>query len=205
MTQAPQCKPQTLKGQPSPSTYLFWLCGLDDQNLRSWCTRLLQLLKSKRGSDVFTTANLSFQLSWQSNRSLGQAVIFSCNNIEELDDRLTDFTTGQKSISSISRQDSPRPVVLCFGGQISTFIGLDREVFDKFRLLQTYVDQCNEICLSLGLESIYPKIFERTPVSDIVKLQTMLFAIQYSCAKSWIDSRLQIAAVVGHSFGELQY
>lgn len=31
----------------------------------------------------------------------------------------------------------------------------------------------------------------------------MLFATQYSCARSWIDAGVRIAAVVGHSFGEL--
>lgn len=36
-----------------------------------------------------------------------------------------------------------------------------------------------------------------------MKLQTLLFAIQYSCAMSWIDCGIEVAAVVGHSFGEL--
>ena len=31
----------------------------------------------------------------------------------------------------------------------------------------------------------------------------MLFAIQYAYAKSWIDCNVRVAAVVGHSFGEL--
>jgi acyl transferase domain-containing protein len=36
-----------------------------------------------------------------------------------------------------------------------------------------------------------------------VKLRTALFAIQYSCAKSWINCGVEVAAVVGHTFGEL--
>lgn len=31
----------------------------------------------------------------------------------------------------------------------------------------------------------------------------MFFAIQYACAKSWIDSGLQPDAIIGHSFGQL--
>lgn len=61
----------------------------------------------------------------------------------------------------------------------------------------------NSVLESIGHGGIYPEIFQRTPVGDTVKLQTMLFAIQYSCAKVWIDSGVQVAAVVGHSFGEL--
>ena len=207
VTQAPSSKPEVVNGistKPLSSKYPFWLCGLDDQSLRTYSARLLQLLKSKSITDHhLTLADLSFQLSRQSNRSLGQALIISCSSVQELEEKLTAFAIGQKSISSISRQQAPRPVVLCFGGQISTYIGLDREVYENFKILRSHLDKCNETCLSLGLESIYPEIFERTPVSDIVKLQTMLFAIQHSCAKSWIDSGVQVAAVVGHSFGEL--
>ncbi|OJJ31274.1 hypothetical protein ASPWEDRAFT_72241 [Aspergillus wentii DTO 134E9] len=52
--------------------------------------------------------------------------------------------------------------------------------------MRNHLDQCN-VMLSLGLNGIYPDIFQRDPVQDIVKLQTMLFAMQYSCAKCWID------------------
>ncbi|KAH2842365.1 hypothetical protein KXW36_000569, partial [Aspergillus fumigatus] len=34
-------------------------------------------------------------------------------------------------------------------------------------------------------------------------LQLALFALQYACAATWIDCGAPVAAVVGHSFGEL--
>lgn len=104
---------------------------------------------------------------------------------------------------SVKTKKPPRPVVLCFGDQMSTFIGLDRKIYDGISLLRSHLDQCHAVLESMGLSGIYPDIFQRTPIEDPVKLDTMLFATQYSCAKSWIDAGVQVAAVIGHGFGEL--
>jgi acetyl esterase/lipase/acyl carrier protein len=50
---------------------------------------------------------------------------------------------------------------------------------------------------------MYPVIFEGRPVDDLVLLHCMLFATQYSTARSWIDSGLEIDTLVGHSFGQV--
>lgn len=194
-----------LSGGPLASKRPFWLCGLDEQSLRSYSAKLTQLLRSRSETDHrFTIANLSFQLFRQSNRSLSRVLILCCSSMDDLRNKMTAFASGREDISSIStRHEPPRPVILCFGGQTSTFVGLNREVYHQSKLLRSHLDRCDETCLSLGLKSIYPVIFDRTPVNDVVELQTMLFAIQCSSARSWIDSGVQVAAVVGHSFGEL--
>lgn len=179
----------------------FWLGGVDHQSLRTYAAKMVQFLRSRKDAR-FTIDNLAFQLSRQSNRSLGQALIFSCASVDELEAKLSSFADGRGDAPT-STQESPRPVILCFGGQTSNFIGLDREAYDHFKLLRTHIDHCHEVCLSLGLDGILPAIFERTPRASIVELQTMQFALQYSSAKSWIDSGVQVAALVGHSFGEL--
>jgi malonyl CoA-acyl carrier protein transacylase/SAM-dependent methyltransferase len=89
------------------------------------------------------------------------------------------------------------------GGQISTFIGLDQNVYNNIGILRTHLDNCNFILEENGFESLYPEIFGREPVQDPVKLQTMLFALQYSVAQTWLECGVEIAAIVGHSFGEL--
>ncbi|TVY85269.1 Citrinin polyketide synthase [Lachnellula suecica] len=205
VTQPPSNQPKKVTSdQRSTLKVPFWFSGLDEQSLRAYCTKLLALLRSNKGSDSrLTISNLSFQLSRQSNRSLNQALILSCNYVDELEEKLASFTGGRGGISSAARVVSPRPIVLCFGGQTSRFVGLDSEIFEQNKLLRTYLDKCNETCRSLGLASFYPAIFQKTPVEDIVQLQTMLFSIQYSSAKAWIDSGVRVASVVGHSFGEL--
>ncbi|MCJ1251634.1 hypothetical protein MMC30_008869 [Trapelia coarctata] len=194
---------QTAEMQSAGRKHPFWFCGLDEQSLRAYSARFRRFLRSKTVSAKnLSVANLAFNVSRQSNRSLGQALIFSCSSIEELEQKLAAFDNGDKTVSSIARQSS-RPVILCFGGQISTFIGLNRQVYESVKVLRTYLDQCDLVCQSIGLDGIYPEIFERTPVEDTVKLQTMLFAIQYSCAKTWMDCGIEVEAIVGHSFGEL--
>lgn len=55
----------------------------------------------------------------------------------------------------------------------------------------------------LSLPSLFPTIFDPEPIHDIVALHSMLFAIQYSCAKCWLDCGVKIDRIIGHSFGQL--
>ncbi|OTB00230.1 hypothetical protein M426DRAFT_66280 [Hypoxylon sp. CI-4A] len=186
------------------SSHPFWICALDDRSLREYCTKLLNLIRGKKVSaNKITVSNLSFNICRQSNRALDQGLIFNSSTMQDVEDKLAAFAMGDKNTSSIGARKTPLPVIMCFGGQISTSVGLDKNVYNSVRILRSYLDQCNAVFLSIGLDGIYPDIFQRQPVEDTIKLQTMLFAIQYACAKSWIDCGVKIAAVVGHSFGEL--
>ena len=208
VTQAPPLSAKSSREVPSePSSgdikYPFWLSGLDDRSIKAYATRFRKFLQSKIiSTKKLSVENLAFNVSRQSNRSLDRALIFSAQSVDELDQKLAAFENGENAISSVGQQ-SQRPVILCFGGQISTFVGLDRNIYENTRLLRHYLDQCDFVCRSLGAGSICPGIFQKEPVSDPIKLQTMLFAIQYASAKSWIESGVKVAAVIGHSFGEL--
>ncbi|KAL9629786.1 MAG: hypothetical protein Q9204_005076 [Flavoplaca sp. TL-2023a] len=182
----------------------FWIPGVDERSLREYCARLRQFVATHNSSTdkKMSLANLSYNLSRQSNRTLPQGLVFRCVSIQELESKLESFVQD-KSTSDLITRKAPRPVILCFGGQISQFVGLDRMVYDSQGLLRRHLDQCNSILLSLGIDGIYPILFEKTPIMDAVKLQTTLFALQYSCAQCWIDCGIQVAAIVGHSFGEL--
>jgi hypothetical protein len=145
-------------------------------------------------------ANLSFNVARQSNRALPQSHIFSCGSLEELNESLTAISNGSAGAATLTESNA---VIMCFGGQVSTFVGLERTAHDCFGILRFYLYHCNSVYRTLGIESIYPGIFQRSPIGDVVRLQTMLFAMQYSCAKAWIDCGVKVSAVVGHSFGEL--
>lgn len=186
----------------------LWLCALDDRALREYATKLRGLIRGTQTAHSgnktdLTLANLAFNICRQSNRHLDRGLMFSCSTVDDLDDTLAAFVSGDSKISSLSLKAPPRPVIMCFGGQVSTFVGLDRRVYDSVKILRSYLDQCNAVFLSIGLEGFYPDIFQREPVKDTIKLQTMLFAMQYACAKSWMDCGVQVASLVGHSFGEL--
>jgi acyl transferase domain-containing protein len=144
----------------------------------------------------------------QSNPGLPQGLIFSCSSLTELQDKLSRMGSATKETAAevgIAPVKPERPVIMCFGGQVSTFIGLDRALYDGVALLRHHLDKCNDAITAHGMDSIYPDIFSCEPIQDRVKLQTALFAMQYASAKSWIDCGLtdKVVSVVGHSFGEI--
>ncbi|KAJ8123649.1 hypothetical protein O1611_g9543 [Lasiodiplodia mahajangana] len=183
--------------------YPFWLCGLDDQSLRRYAKALVaHLNRGASQPEDLSIANVAYNVARQTNRGLDQRLVFSVESVGDLQQKLTEFQQGGESVTSTERV-GPRPVILCFGGQVSTYVGLDRQLYESIALLRKHLDEVDAVARSLGVESIFPTIFERSPITNIVKLQTALFASQYACARSWIDSGVQPSAVVGHSFGEL--
>lgn len=163
--------------------YPFWFSGFDEQSLRIYVARFRRFLEEQAASAKWSVADLAFQAYRQSNHSLRQAWILSCGTIEELEEKLAAFDHGHGDVAA-TVPPGLRPVILCFGGQVSTFIGLDRQVYENVQILRGHLDQCDSICKSLGLPGIYPDIFQRKPIEDLVTLQTSLFAFQYSCAKA---------------------
>ncbi|TVY17072.1 3-methylorcinaldehyde synthase [Lachnellula arida] len=114
------------------------------------------------------------------------------------------LTQSLDNLDTISElQKTPKKVVLAFSGQSARYVGLDKRFYDSCPTLQNHLSRCNQYLIDTGSPSIFPSIFETEPLSDIVELQCGMFALQYSCARSWIDSGLKVDAVIGHSFGEL--
>lgn len=197
--QAPSRGPETNGMLSSPVSSFkcpIYISAIDDKGIRAYTTRLRQFLGAKRISgDHFGIENLAFNLNRQSNWSLGRALVFATESINDLDQQLSSYETFATP--------KAKSVILCFGGQVASFVGLDRDVFDRATILRQYLDQCNSICNSICGREIYPEIFQREPIADPSVLQPLLFAMQYSCAMSWIDCGVEPAALVGHSFGEL--
>ncbi|KAJ5140775.1 hypothetical protein N7448_004183 [Penicillium atrosanguineum] len=182
----------------------FSISGLDAGSIRRYAGKLAAYLQ--RQPEPVTLADISFNVDRIVNPSLGQILTFSSSSVKELQETLSQIAEDSSKPSvSIEPTKVERPVILCFGGQVSTFVGLDRTLYDTAAILRHHIDECDSVIQSLGLESILPGIFSNTPEENPVRVQTMLFAMQYSSARSWIDCGLfgKISAVVGHSFGEL--
>lgn len=187
----------------STEHFPFWITGLDARSIDAYNAKLAPYLQSR---PHITLADASFNMSRQSNRSLPCGLIFSCRSTAELNEKLSQATCRSSSRELRPAAVKPeRPVILCFGGQVSLFVGLDRKLYDSVSLLRYHLNKCDTMIQSLGLKSLYPEIFSRTPMQNTVQLQIALFAMQYACAKCWMDSGLseKVAAVVGHSFGEI--
>ncbi|KAF4991492.1 hypothetical protein FGRMN_7803 [Fusarium graminum] len=189
---------------PVGTKHPFWLTGSDKKSLRRYITALRNYIS--RSDATTTIANLAFNIAHQSNRTLNSSVLLTPRSIEELDQVLSMYENEQDSVvttkPSASSSTTPK-VILCFGGQVSSYIGLSREVYNSFYIFQNHLNHVDTVVQSMGCPSIFPGIFQQSPVLDTVELQTMLFASQYACASSWIDCRVQPVALIGHSFGEL--
>lgn len=196
--------------ESSPNRMPFWITGLDARSIAAYSAKLASWMQLREGDQKTTLADLSFTMSRQSNRNLAQGLVFSCASLSDLEQKLLQTASATKETAEamgIMPTKAARPVILCFGGQVSTYVGLDRNLHDSVAVLRWHLGECDAAITSadLGLDSIYPDIFAREPQRDTVKLQLMLFAMQYACAKTWMDSGLQdqISAVIGHSFGEI--
>lgn len=185
----------------------FWIAGFDARNIAAYSSVLAPYLRSHVGSGEgqASLADVSFNMSRQSNPGLPQGLVFSCGSLTELQDKLSQAASSTAVGVGIAAVKPERPVIMCFGGQVSTFIGLDRALYDGVAVLRHHLDECDAVITSLELGSIYPDIFSREPIQDTVKLQLALFAMQYASAKSWIDCGLisKVVSLVGHSFGEV--
>ena len=106
-------------------------------------------------------------------------------------------------LKEITAQKTKLPIVLCFGGQTGRTVRASRNLYDSCGLFRQHLDQCDAVCQTLGLSSIYPKIFQGDVTEDLVSLHCMLLSLQISSAKCWIGSGLEVDTLVGHSFGQL--
>ncbi|KAI8622916.1 hypothetical protein F5Y19DRAFT_483302 [Xylariaceae sp. FL1651] len=189
----------------------FWITGYDWRSIWAYSTKLecwLQQRNTRHKEEEATLADLSFAMSRQSNRGLPTGLVFICDSVSALREKLQQVASFKKEnaiATGILPTKPERSVILCFGGQVSNFVGLDRQLYESVAVLRHHLDECDSAIRSAGLGSIYPDIFSCEPLIDTVKLQTALFALQYSCARAWADCGLdgRVAAVVGHSFGEL--
>ncbi|KAJ5361596.1 Type I Polyketide synthases (Type I PKS) [Penicillium brevicompactum] len=206
ITQAPAVRSAVATRRPQDRVdraYPFRFCGLDDASLRRYSVAFRGFLNANNPSTkTLSLPDVAFNLSRQSNSSLERTLIFSAHSLEEVQQKLISYENGTLDLVSMA-SPKEKPVVLCFGGQVSTFVGLDRTIHERVAIFRKHLDCVNAVARSVGASSIFPGIFDRTPMVDTVELQVALFAMQYACARSWIDSGVKPVALIGHSFGEL--
>jgi acyl transferase domain-containing protein/thioester reductase-like protein/acyl carrier protein/SAM-dependent methyltransferase len=198
------------RGTPGMVEIPFRFFGADDAALKRISARFRQFMSSGKqhvpGDKVpgrtsgSSLKDIAFNLSRQCNPTLERALAFTSRTAAELVDKLQAFENGR--VESF-KQPAPRPVILCFGGQVSAQVGLDVAVYRTAHVFRRHLNECDSVYRSLSACSMFPRILDETPVEDVVQLQVMLFSVQYACAMSWIDCGVRPTAIVGHSFGEL--
>ncbi|KAI0542223.1 BcPKS19, polyketide synthase [Xylaria digitata] len=179
----------------------LFLSAATPNSLSMRSKKLLDWLKKTEVEKNSHLASLTFNLADQANHTLPYIFSTSVSSHAELQSKLEAASNG----SGISEIGTSKPVILVFGGQESEFIGLSQEVYLSSKVFRKHLDDCDRILTSSsrGLQSLYPVIFRPKSIGNIVTLHSVLFAIQYASAMSWIDCGLKVDAVIGHSFGQL--
>ena len=127
-----------------------------------------------------------------------QVFVTSTSDINSLAQSLKD-----EAQTSFEVPQTPKRVILAFGGQTKKTVNMEKCLYESHPRLRNYIDECDKIVTNLGFSTLLPSIFQSEPLTDVVTLQCGTFAMQYACAKCWIDAGLQVEAMIGHSFGEL--
>lgn len=184
---------------PTRSAIPILITAQSEESLKAYSAALENVLSSPTVSRDVLSA-LAFNLADKQNRSLSHGFSNAVSDSAQLKSQLAAVRSGairpQVNVKA-------KPVVLCFGGQVNNAVGLSKEAYDASTLLRSHLNSCDVALRSMGLEGLYPEIFQCSPVEDTVKLHCLLFSLQYSCAKSWIESGLHVDALIGHSFGQL--
>ncbi|KAI1748007.1 beta-ketoacyl synthase [Xylaria castorea] len=179
----------------STRAYPLILSAKSEESMSQYIIALKRWLPSTKGS----FANVAFNIARRQNISFHYRVAVTATSNADLNEKLeTILSTSSRALPFVKY-----PIILCFGGQNGRTVTLSKELYESSKLLKTYVDQCDATCRSLELNSIFPGVFQNTPVDDIVTLHCMLFSVQYATAMTWIDSGAEVDTLLGHSFGQL--
>ncbi|TGJ81029.1 hypothetical protein E0Z10_g7743 [Xylaria hypoxylon] len=177
-----------------PTDVPIFISAASKESLLAYCRKLEAYLDR----EVVDMRNLSFTLTERRQRHRFIWSKVACD-VPELRAMLRN--TSEKDITEHVSQ--PKSVVLAFGGQSKQVIGLDEQLYYSNPRLRQYIEKCDNEIVALGFPSILPHIFDQQPTANVVLLQTGTFAVQYSCARCWLDGGIKVDAVIGHSFGEL--
>ncbi|KAL3250624.1 hypothetical protein ABHI18_011097 [Aspergillus niger] len=112
-------------------------------------------------------------------------------------------TLNQVEEPSFEYPRQHNPVIMVLSGQYDDKVALDRGIYEAYPTLKSYIDLCDAALVQLGYPSIEMAIFQKTPIDSALALQCSIFAVQYACARCWIDGGLKPDAIIGHSLGEI--
>ena len=195
--------PQFVETSPDPtnialdSTYPIIVSAASKDSLIANVSMMELHLQRTKIVPNLSLGDLAFTLSERRKRHR-HAFITTASSLVGL---THSFRPGSDTYVQVPQK--PRPVVLAFGGQSKQNVGLEESFYNSHPIYRNYIHTCDDILTRLGFSPILPSIFQSEPISDVVALQCGTFAMQYASAKCWIDAGIDVAALIGHSFGEL--
>ena len=177
------------------TSYPIIISAVSQESLHTNAVKLGQYLQ--RTTPKPSLGDLAFTLS--KRRKLHRRVMVTTTS--DINDLAESLKSAAQTSSEVPQK--PKKVVLAFGGQTKKTVNMEKALYEAHPHLRDYINECDKIVMDLGFTTLLPSIYQSEPLEDVVTLQNGTFAMQYACAKCWIDAGLQVEAVIGHSFGEL--
>ncbi|KAF2173930.1 hypothetical protein M409DRAFT_16198 [Zasmidium cellare ATCC 36951] len=175
----------------------FLISAYSENSLKAYCNVLRNYVSKLASADSSHNqlADLAFNIA-------DKRKVFTENAFATTASTLPELASTLASVSG-NCAAKPKPVVLTFGGQTKSFVGLDKKLYQDVPLFRRHLDEANSVMREQGLDGIYPALFQTEPVEDVVTLHCLFFAVQYASAKTWMASGINVDGIIGHSFGQL--
>lgn len=161
----------------------------------------------ERAADL-RVSDLAYTLATRRTH-LGHRIALLARNRQDVLDGLARVTAGQthpEVVTGTAARTGDRRVALVFSGGGTQWVGMGRELMRSHTGFRTWMHACDDAVRAAAGWSVLDELAaspERARFDETEVQQPLLFAIQVSLAKVWLELGLRPAAVVGHSMGEV--
>ncbi|CAG8111497.1 unnamed protein product [Penicillium salamii] len=180
----------------STSSWPIFVSALSKTSLLTYLAKLKELIDQEEPADD-QISDMAYALAVQQNRQFKHVFSTTVSSVDSLRAQLSD---PDKYLSVLG---TPKPSVILFSGQNGNTVPYARSFYDGSLLFRNHISRCEEVMQSLGLPGLVQCVLQGIEGdADLVTRHATMFAIQYSCAMSWIESGVKPQMVCGHSLGE---
>ena len=152
--------------------------------------------------------DLAYTLATRRTHHSRRIALFARNRQEVLDG-LARVAAGQPHpdvVTGTVAGNSDRRVALVFSGGGTQWVGMGRELMRSHTGFRTWMNACDAAVRAAGGCSVLDELAapaDRARFEEMDFQQPVLFALQVSLAKVWLELGIRPTAVVGHSLGEV--
>jgi acyl transferase domain-containing protein/NADPH:quinone reductase-like Zn-dependent oxidoreductase/NAD(P)-dependent dehydrogenase (short-subunit alcohol dehydrogenase family)/acyl carrier protein len=127
-------------------------------------------------------------------------------SIDELIQRLDRLAAGDEDddwLGGAVSDEAGADAVWVFSGQGAQWAGMGRRLLEEEPVFATTIAELEPLIAAEAGFSVTDTLRDSTVVTEIVRIQASLFAVQVALAAVWRSLGLRPAAVLGHSMGEV--
>ncbi|MFI6474758.1 type I polyketide synthase [Streptomyces sp. NPDC050516] len=204
LEQAPEDEGTALAGAPAAEdgVRLFPLSGATEAGTRAQAAALADWLDSEGGGTPLD--DIARTLAVHRGHAASRAVA-AASDAAQLATRLRAFAGGEGEDgieTGTVVSGAARGAVWVFSGHGSQWAGMGRELLAEEAEFAKVLDEIDPIFLAeIGFSP--RRVLLDGDLTDVDKIQPMIFAMQVALAAVWRERGLEPAAVIGHSVGEI--